>query len=410
MDLLSLAWKNLWRNRRRTLITLSALGLSLFLLQTFHNLSFGVYAQMVDSGVRAGSGHIALYRGDYAQSRDEQLSFAEAGLSAALAREPGVRAALPRVYLPGLAQSSRESRGILLMGIDPAAEAEVNPFWKNLPEEERIADPEGREALVGSRLLKELKLDIGNKFVVTVQHRDGELTSELLRVRGVLRTGLKEIDGSMVMVGRQRAAAMAGIPGEIHELAVILERAGDQSPLLPKLAALAEKYPQVRAVPWEVAMPNLSDAIRLDYAGQKFIFAVILLIVTIGVVNTLLMTVMERIREFGVLLAIGATPGRLRLMIWHEALLLGLLAMVLGTLLGAAATWYLVEQGLDLRTLLPAGLEFGGVVFDPVLRAAWDLPWMARMGLYVVGLCLLASIYPAIKAARIPPAEAMRHR
>lgn len=157
-------------------------------------------------------------------------------------------------------------------------------------------------------------------------------------------------------------------------------------------------------------MPNLSDAIRLDYAGQKFIFAVILLIVTIGVVNTLLMTVMERIREFGVLLAIGATPGRLRLMIWHEALLLGLLAMVLGTLLGAAATWYLVEQGLDLRTLLPAGLEFGGVVFDPVLRAAWDLPWMARMGLYVVGLCLLASIYPAIKAARIPPAEAMRHR
>ena len=410
MDLLSLAWKNLWRNRRRTLITLSALGFSLFLLQTFHNLSYGVYAQMVDSGVRAGSGHIALYRGDYAQSRDEQLSFSEAGLSAAIAREQGVRAALPRVYLPGLAQSSRESRGILLLGIDPRAEAEVNPFWKNLPEKERIVDPEGREALVGSRLLKELKLEIGNKFVVTVQHRDGELTSELLRVRGVLRTGLKEIDASMVMVGRQRAAAMAGIPGEIHELAVILERAGDQPRLLPRLAALAEEHPEVRAVPWEIAMPNLSDAIRLDYASQKFIFAVILLIVTIGVVNTLLMAVMERIREFGVLLAIGATPGRLRLIIWHEALLLGLLSMALGTLLGSAATWYLVEQGLDLRALLPAGLEFGGVVFDPVLRAAWDLPWMVRMGLYVVGLCLLASIYPAIKAARIPPAEAMRHR
>lgn len=410
MDLLSLAWKNLWRNRRRTLITLSALGFSLFLLQTFHNLSFGVYAQMVDSGVRAGSGHIALYRGDYAQSRDEQLSFSEAGLSAAIAREPGVRAALPRVYLPGLAQSSRESRGILLMGIDPAAEAEVNPFWKNLPEEERIADPEGREALVGSRLLKELKLEIGNKFVVTVQHRDGELTSELLRARGVLRTGLKEIDGSMVMVGRQRAAAMAGIPGEIHELAVILERAGDQVRLLPRLASMVDNHPGVQAVPWEIAMPNLSDAIRLDYASQKFIFAVILLIVTIGVVNTLLMAVMERIREFGVLLAIGATPGRLRLMIWHEALLLGLLSMALGTLLGGAATWYLVEQGLDLRALMPAGLEFGGVVFDPVLRAAWDLPWMLRMGIYLVGLCLLASIYPAIKAARIPPAEAMRHR
>ncbi len=122
------------------------------------------------------------------------------------------------------------------------------------------------------------------------------------------------------------------------------------------------------------------------------------------------MAVMERIREFGVLLAIGTTPGRLRLMIWHEALLLGLLAMALGTLFGSAATWYLTARGLDLRALMPAGLEFGGVVFDPVLRAAWDVGWMLEMGLYVIGLCLLASIYPAIKAARIPPAEAMRHR
>ncbi|WP_432823693.1 ABC transporter permease [Trichloromonas sp.] len=409
MESLKLAWKNLWRNRRRTLITLTAMGFSLFLLQTFHNLSFGVYAQMVDSGVRAGSGHIAVYRGDYAKSRDEKLSFAEAGLAGQVADLPGVRRALPRVYLPGLAQSSRESRGILLLGVDPAAEAAVNPFWKKLPAGQNIRSLSGRDALVGERLLKELKISAGSKFVVTVQNRNGELTSELLRVRGVLRTGLKDVDGGMVMVGRERAAAMAGIAGEIHELAIILARADDEARLLPVLRQLTAERPELRPTSWEIAMPNLSDAIRLDYASQKFIFVIILLIVTISVVNTLLMSVMERIREFGVILALGATPGRLRLLVLAEALILGTVSMLLGTLLGCASTWYLVSRGLDLRKLVPDTLEFGGVVFDPVMRAAWDLPWMLQMGLYVIALCLLASVYPAIKAARIAPAEAMRH-
>ena len=156
-------------------------------------------------------------------------------------------------------------------------------------------------------------------------------------------------------------------------------------------------------------MPNLANAIKLDYASQKFIFAIILLIVTIGVVNTLLMSVMERLREFGVVLALGSSPGRLRWLVLLEALLLGLLAALAGCLLGALATWYLVEVGIDLQAFIPETLEFGGVVFDPVLRAAWDLPWMARITLYIVGLTLLAALYPAVKAGRITPVEAMRH-
>jgi ABC-type lipoprotein release transport system permease subunit len=156
-------------------------------------------------------------------------------------------------------------------------------------------------------------------------------------------------------------------------------------------------------------MPNLANAIKFDYASQRVIFIIIMLIVTIGVVNTLLMSVMERIREFGVILALGATPGRLRRMVLAEALVLGLVGMTLGTLLGAALTWYLVEQGIDLRSLISETLEFGGVVFDPVMRAAWDLGYMVRIALYVLALSLLASLYPARKAARIEPAEAMRH-
>jgi ABC-type lipoprotein release transport system permease subunit len=409
MRLLILAWKNLFRNKRRTLITLAAMSFSLMLVQGYHNFSLGAYRHMVESGVRTGSGHIAVYRGDYAASRDEKLSYYPGNLIAEITRIHGVRQVLPRVYFPGMAQSSRASRGILLTGVDPRIEPLVNPFLKNLPSGQMIRSSDGRDALVGSKLLQELKIGEGGKFVVTVQNRQGELVNELFRVRGTIHTGIRNVDDSLVMVGRQRAAAMGGIPGSIHELAVVLGSANADRSVLPLVERLLRDKAELAAVPWEKAMPNLYNAIRWDYVSTRFVFVVILLIVTIGVVNTLLMSVLERIREFGVILALGATPGRLRRMILTEALLLGSVSLVIGTLLGSLITWYLAVYGIDLRFLIPENIEFGGVVFSTRLHAAWDLPWMARIAMYVMVLCLAASFYPAMKAARISPVKAMRH-
>ena len=409
MSALAYAWRSLWRNRRRTLITLAAIALSIMLVQAFHNLSVGVYAQMVDDGVRAGSGHLAVYRDGYLDGHEEALSFAPGDLAAQVRAIPGVDRALPRLYLPALAQSSHDSRGILLVGVEPAAERAVNPFLKELPADAMLRDLDGRDAVIGRRLLDDLRLAVGRKLVVTAQHRDGTLHSELLRVRGVVTTGIKDVDGSLLMVGIERAALLAGMPGELHELAIVLGRATDEPRIHSALASVVAGRRELQAVSWEEAMPNLANAIKLDYASQKFIFVIILLIVTIGVVSTLLMSVMERLREFGVVLALGSSPARLRGLVLLEALLLGLVAAVAGCMLGALATWYLVEVGIDLKDFLPETLEFGGVVFDPVLRAAWDIAWMARIALYVVGLTLLAALYPAIKAGRITPVEAMRH-
>lgn len=409
MNYPGLAWKNLWRNRRRTLITLAALSLSLMLVQAFHNLSFGVYARMIDAGVRAGSGHIALYHPGYIESRDEKLSFAPGDLAKTIEEIDGVDRVLPRLYLPGLAQSSRESRGILLTGVDPGPEAAANPFLKNLPADQLPRSLDGRDAVLGERLLRELKLKPGQKFVITLQNRQGDLVSEMFRVHGVVNSGIKQVDASLILVGRERAAAMAGIPGEVHELSVILRSGSEDVRVHPAINALLAQRPGIEAASWARAMPNLSNAIRLDYTSQKFIFVIILLIVTIGVVNTLLMSVMERLREFGVIRALGATPGRLRILVFTEALFLGLCSLVLGSILGSLATWYLVDVGIDLRNFVPNTLEFGGVVFDPVMRATWDIPWMTRIAGFVFLLSLAASIYPAVKAGRISPAEAMRH-
>lgn len=409
MNLLLLAWKNLWRNRRRTLITLGALSFSLMLVQAFHNLSFGVYSAMIDSGVRAGTGHLVVYQQDYIAQRDEKYSFAPQRLAEQIAALDGVAAVLPRLYLPGLAQSSRESRGILLTGVVPQAEASINPFLKKLPPEQQLSSLNGREAILGSRLLKELQLQPGNKFVVTLQGRSGELVSEMFRVHGVVTTGIKSVDRSLLLVGRERAAALAGITGQIHELAVVLKQQKFDRTVYPAIQQLLTDRPQLRLLGWQEAMPNLSNAIKLDYASQKFIFIILLLIVTIGVINTLLMSVMERFREFGVILAVGADASRLRLLVFSEALLLGLVAMLFGSGLGSLATWYLQAIGIDLRDFIDSSLEFGGVVFDPIMRAGWDYAYMLQIAGFMLLLSLVAAVYPAIKAGRILPAEALRH-
>lgn len=409
MDLLSLAWKNLWRSRRRTLITLAALSFSLMLVQAFHNLSYGVYSAMIDSGVRAGTGHLVVYQKDYVGSRDERYSFVPQNLATQIGELPGVEKVLPRIYLPGLAQSSRESRGVLLSGIDPQAEQGVNPFLRKLTQEQQLPSLRGREAILGSRLLKELQLKSGNKFVVTLQSRSGDLVSEMFRVHGVVTTGIKNVDKSLLLVGRERAAALAGISGEVHELAIVLSAQQADRTVYPALQQQLKNRPELVGLSWEEAMPNLADAIKLDYASQKFIFVIMLLIVTIGVINTLLMSVMERFREFGVILAVGASTTRLRSLVFVEALLLGIISMLIGSLLGSLVTWYLQKVGIDLRDFISSSLEFGGVVFDPVLRAAWDYSYMVQIAFFMLLLSLVAAVYPAIKAGRIAPAEAMRH-
>ncbi len=409
MDYLHLAWKNLWRNRRRTIITLAAIAFSIMLVQALHNLSSGVYAGMVDSGVRAGSGHVAVYRQNYLESREESLSFEDHNLVTEIEAIDGVEHVLPRLYIPALAQSSRESRGIMLIGVDPERERQINPFLKSLAEDAMVRSANSRDAVVGARLLDELQIKPGQKFVVTAQHLDGTLHSELLHVRGVVSTGMKDIDGSLILIGRERAGLLTGSSSSVHELAIVLSDPSYEEPVHGQVIAMLGVHPDIEAVSWERAMPNLANAIKLDYASQKFIFLIILLIVTIGVINTLLMSVMERMREFGVILALGSKPMVLRGMIMLEALSLGLLAATLGTLLGSLATWYLVSVGIDLADFVPETLEFGGVVFDPIMRASWNFGWMIQIALYVVGLTLLAALYPAIKAGRITPVEGMRH-
>ncbi|MEZ4485025.1 MAG: hypothetical protein R2864_10675 [Syntrophotaleaceae bacterium] len=177
MEFALLAWKNLWRNRRRTLITLAAIAFSIMLMRAALAGPWGLRRwSTTGCGPARARGRLP---GNYPRSRDESLAFDPGSLAEEVQRLPGVSRALPRVYLPALAQSSRESRGILLTGVAPLAERSANPFLKHLPPEKMIRSPGGNDAVLGWRLLDELKVSEGNKLVITLQNRQGRLVSEL---------------------------------------------------------------------------------------------------------------------------------------------------------------------------------------------------------------------------------------
>ncbi|WP_319583505.1 FtsX-like permease family protein [uncultured Pseudodesulfovibrio sp.] len=404
-----LALRNLCRNRLRTLITFLGISLSLGLVQVYHNFTTGVYSYMVECGVRSGAGHIAVMRQGYLKRRAPELVFEPGSLPTEIAALTGVKTVIPRLHMTGLAQTGWGSRRISLVGTDMPEEATSNPFLKDIPPEIFAKGWAGRSALVGERLVKELKIGVGRPLIITVQSLDGEMVSERFKVRGVIRSGIRDVDRSLVMVSRKAASEMAGAPGQVNELSVVLDGADLQGTVMPQVNSALAPYPELTAAGWETTMPNLYSAIRWDYAGGIVLSTILLLIVTFGVTNTLLMSVMERLKEFGMIRGIGASGSLIRRMILAEALVLGAWAALAGSAIASLATWYLTVYGFDLRYFIPENLEFGGVIFSALLYARWDVPWMIRVSVFMVLLCLVASLYPALKASRVTPVAALRH-
>lgn len=408
-----LGWRNLWRNKRRTAIELSAIGGSVFLAMSIQNLNEGVYRQMVDDGVRMGSGHIGFYHPQWHDEGRTGMSFDAAPVLDALAPDPDVVAVYPRSYLAGLARAARGARPAAALGLDFEREAGTNPLLDAarlvtgaLPDPART----GRrvvEALIGETMARELGLDVGRRFVWTAQDHEGVMQSVPVRVTGILRTGLKEMDASTVIMARQALAPFLGSADRIHELAVMLRTPGLIAPALPRFEAVAARQADLVALPWQKAMPGLESAIAIDRAGNVVFVGFMFFLVGMGTINTLLMAVMERMREFGVFRALGMRRRQLLRMVLAEAAVLGAVGVNLGLLATLLLGLYLSRRGIDLTNVY-GEFEFGGVLIDPVMRSAWDWPQMAVSAAVMFGIALLASLVPAWRAARVRPADAIR--
>jgi len=409
--LLSLAARNLLRNRRRTLITMAGISLGLALMMVSNNIAFGSHNQMLRTAISMMAGHVVVQAEGYQADPSPKRVMAD---STAITDQ--VRAAVPeakmvtrRIYVDGLLSSPANSVAVAVKGVEPDKEKEVVDIDDKLTDGAWLQDGDKQDILLGASMAESLGVGVGDKVVYMGQPASGEVQSLVFRVRGIFKTGAPEIDGFTVLVPIQAVQGLYERPDVATQISVHLDSDHDTAKATKAVRAALSR-PGLEILPWEDAIPDIRDFVKLDSAYGDGIWLVLGIIVAMGVVNTVLMSVLERVRELGVMMAVGMKPGQLARMVLTEGLILGAVSAVIGIIIGLLLTWALAIHGIDLSGEMGRSMEAAGVPISLVLYPEVD--WF-RLGIYPlvgVGFAFLASLYPAYKVTRLTPVEAIHHQ
>ena len=407
-----LGWRNLWRNSRRSLITISAVGCGYAFLIVLIGLTVGMAGQMLKNGTGLLMGDLQLHHSDYLPERSlydtigsDQSSELE-GVLHQLSLYPQLAGRSPRVYGFGLLSTGENSAGARLMGVDPQVELGVSSFLSGL-QAGALDDSVERSLLLGDVLARELEASIGSQVAIVTQAADGSLGNDLFLVSGILHTGLSYVDRSLAVLYLEDLQELLVLsPGEVHEIAVRIEDPMAADAFAAQLNA-SENWPaNTVAQSWGELAPQLRDYVSLAQGMYGFIILIIGLFTATGVLNTMMMAVFERSREIGLVSALGMRPLLIVSSILLESLFLGILGLIGGFGLGAWGMSYLTTQGLDLSRWM-GELSMLGTRMDPVLKASWGWDYALWSALGLLGATLLAALFPAVKAARLNPVQAL---
>ncbi|HHO49678.1 MAG TPA: ABC transporter permease [Deltaproteobacteria bacterium] len=411
MKILMLAARNLFRNTRRTLITLMAITFGLAMIHFTINLQTGQYHEMITKGISTLAGHVVVSAAGYRDDPDPDrvLTGADAVAEALATALPDAIIA-PRIFLGGLLNSPTSSVGVALTGLDPEAEAKVQDIVDKI-REGRWLDDDVHGIVIGEKMAESLSVGLGDKLVYMGQHGDAtEMTSQLFRVRGIFRTGSAELDGFAAFSNLEAARSLFGAGDIAHMVTVHLPEASGTAAALELARTALADTPGIEILSWRQALPEITAMIQLDRASGDVVLIILGIIVSMGVLNTVLMSALERTREFGVMMAIGMKPLQLARVILLEGMVLGILGSLLGIGAGLLLTWPAIAWGIDYSEYLGGeSVDSGGVVVSTIFFARIN---PLRMGIYTLGAVVfttLAALYPAIHVARLRPVDAMKH-
>lgn len=403
-ETIRLAWRNLWRNSRRSALTILSVSCGLAAVMLGQSLMKTIQRQMIEKSTGIMLGHLQVQAAGVKDHRVPELVFPRpAALERALREDARVAAVSGRLKFTGLVYSPQGSRGVLVVGVEPATEARLSIIPGYL-REGRYFGGGTRDLVLGDRLAADLDVRIGEKLVVMAQGAGSEMSSELFRVAGIYHSGSESYDGQVVYVQLEAAQRVRGAPGKVSYLVAKLADVGLIPAVIGEFArpAAAEggELLSFRRIGLEV-----EGIIRFEDAVLAVVLVIIFAIVGLGILNTVAMSMFERVREFGTLRALGARPTVVVRMIAVEALFLGSLGAALGLTLGGGiiAWWGVTGLHLPIGKAFSYWLPFDAVIY---LRHVWPLHVSSAAGL--VALSLVSAAGPAFRAARLNVAEALR--
>lgn len=412
--LLRLAGRGVGRNLRRSLLTAAAMVVGLALLIFSRALAEGTHEQWIDSAVSLGSGHVAIQAPGYLETgkledRLDGPTAARAIEAVETGLDPAVlRAWAPRLVVGGLASSASSALPVRILGVNPELEPTFSALHERL-EDGRYLEPEDRlQAFVGVELSRRLELEVGSRFVLTAQSASGDVQGQLVRVVGIFRTGIPEMDEGLIHIPLETAQSWLEAPGAVTTVAMLMDAAAMTAPAIRDLEAALDGDGALDVLGWEETSPELADAIRIDDVGDYIFHAILFAIVALAILNSVMMAVLGRRREFGILQAMGLTGPETGLVVYFEGLFLTAASGLLGVILGYAVTWGFFGDGLDFSALMEGDLSFSGTIIDPVIYPEFSVDQILVSVYSIVIIGTLASIYPALRATRLDVAEAMK--
>lgn len=405
-----MAWRNLWRNRRRTLLTLSSIAFGVFFAIIATAVQDNSWTQMINLAARMGGGHVTIQHHEYLDTPTFSRTVKDTGAKIETAeRHSNVDRVVERISGPAMLMSASETFGVAFIAYDPRVEDEDTlAVLEAVSEGERFSSPNDRGIILGAKLAQNLGVVLGDRVVYTLADRQGEIVSGLGRLSGIIRTGAPTADAGLALLPIDAVRDVLGYaPDEAIQLAVFIS---DRRLALSVSDDLARDLGgEAATLPWFEIQPELAGFIAMKVVSAQVMEVVIAILVAAGIFNTLFVSVMERLREFGILMAIGFSPGKLFRLVMYESLWLALIGMVCAAAVTAWPYRYLSTTGIDISAFLgDQGTEIAGIAVSDTFKAGIYPESLIFIITAAVIAVLLSGLYPAWKATRVEPVETIK--
>ena len=400
-----MSWRNLWRNSTRTNVTITAVALCIAILIIFQSLIIGLIGKAVYNTTNLVVGEVQIHAAGYLDDRSIYKSLKNVEEIRAVAKENNI-GIVERSYGFGLISSGTKSAGTQFWGIDPESELKYFDFANHIDEGNFLTKTSLKKVVLGNKLARSLAAELGTELVIFVQGADGSLGNELFYVTGILGNVADNIDRGAAIILRDDFDILFSTNNLIHEIA-LNSKGKLEAEEIQKL--MSAKAAGVAVETWKELMPTIAIMTEKMSVFMLTMFSLIFTIAaSLGVMNTLVMSTYDRMKEFGIIRAIGATPWLIIRQVSLEAILLTFLASIIGTVIGLSIAMYLQVYGIDISG--KGNLAIGGIVFDPIWRASVSLKSVFLPVVLMMLTSIVASIYPASIAARIKPVEAIHYK
>jgi len=405
-----IAWRSIWRSKRRTLISMFSIVIGTGLPTFMVCLGWGFYNGLIDDVARLMAGHVTYEHVEYRNSPSNDLWVDDIQtINNALNNSADVVSTKQIVILQGVAHTAKGAVGVSLMGVEPSKEITISFLPESIIAGEYLSQGDGRWAIVGSKLAERLNIKVGKKFVFTTNDIKGELVEDLFRVKGIFKTGSNEMDGHFVQSDIDFARMVAGLHSNAaSQLGIIVKNPDAHEKILQSWQKTLAKNDGV-FLSWKQIMPDIATYIRMDRAFLVIIMCMLVILVLFTMFSTILMSVLERKREFASLLAIGTKHRELNLQIFFETLIFGLIACPLGSLLGIGALKWV--EGYDIAKLVeanPEDMSIGGFAMDTVIAPYFSTSLIVQLSIVIFLLIMVLGILPMFLISRISIVDELR--